>query len=68
MLPFPFLCAAPVSGKVTAINEDIFDSPELVNSSPYEGGWFIEMEVNDSAQLDELMSSAEYQKFLEEEE
>ncbi|MBZ4686548.1 MAG: glycine cleavage system protein [Clostridia bacterium] len=61
-------CYAPVSGKITAINEDILDSPELVNSSPYDDGWFIEMEVTDSSELDQLMNSEEYQKYLEEEE
>jgi glycine cleavage system H protein len=61
-------CYAPVDGKVIAVNEEVLDSPELVNSSPYENGWFVELEVSDKSLLDDLMSSEEYEKFLEEDE
>lgn len=37
---------APVGGKITAVNEVVSSTPELVNSSPYEDGWLVEMELD----------------------
>ncbi|NVB80336.1 MAG: glycine cleavage system protein GcvH, partial [Kofleriaceae bacterium] len=48
---------APVSGKVTAINTALKDSPEDVNGDPYGKGWMIELEANDKAEIDELMDA-----------
>jgi glycine cleavage system H protein len=54
---------SPVSGKIRAINEDLLDRPEEVNSDAMEA-WFIEVEdITDRA---ELMSEVEYQRFLKE--
>ncbi|KUO50707.1 MAG: glycine cleavage system protein H [Desulfitibacter sp. BRH_c19] len=61
-------CYTPVKGTVTAINETLEDSPELINNEPYGEGWIIKMEVEDISVLDSLMSSEEYQEFLKEEE
>jgi glycine cleavage system H protein len=55
---------APVSGKVTAINSDLGDKPELVNSDPYTGGWMIELEASEASELDELMSPDDYGKHV----
>ncbi|MCR2043492.1 glycine cleavage system protein GcvH [Anaerosalibacter massiliensis] len=57
----------PVDGRVLEINEDLEDDPSLVNEDPYES-WMIAVELEDKSQLDELMNSGEYEKFLEEEE
>jgi glycine cleavage system H protein len=51
---------APVSGKVTAINAKLKDSPELVNSEPYAGGWMIELEPTEKVEIDELLSPDAY--------
>ena len=51
---------APVSGRVTAINAGLKDSPEDVNSEPYGKGWMIEVEANDKTELDELMTADAY--------
>ena len=51
---------SPVSGAVCAVNEDLLDSPELLNSAPYES-WIIK--VNDVADTEELMTAAEYEEF-----
>lgn len=51
---------APVSGTVAAVNDDLFDAPELVNDEPFEGGWMLEVELDDASQLDELLSPDEY--------
>jgi len=51
---------APVSGTVTAINEDLFDAPELVNEDPFGDGWMLEIEFDDEGDLDALLSAEEY--------
>ncbi|KAK2434318.1 NAD-dependent glutamate dehydrogenase [Trifolium repens] len=58
---------SPVSGKVVEINEELSNSPALVNSSPYENGWIIKVELSDSSELNKLMDSEQYSKFCEEE-
>ncbi len=55
----------PVSGKIVLINDGLNDNPELVNEDPYGGGWMIEIELLDEAQLEELMDSEAYQNSLE---
>jgi glycine cleavage system H protein len=51
---------APVSGKVVAVNAELKDAPELVNSEPYGKGWMIEIEPNDAAEADALLSPEQY--------
>ncbi|HEY0481451.1 MAG TPA: glycine cleavage system protein GcvH [Kofleriaceae bacterium] len=51
---------APVSGKVTAINAALKDTPEQVNSDPYGAGWMIELEPTEKSETDELMSHEAY--------
>ncbi len=55
---------APVSGEVTAVNEALEDSPELVNESCYEEGWIVEIKPDDPAQLDNLMDKKAYLEML----
>jgi len=57
----------PVGGKVVEVNEELIDDPALLNADPYEN-WMIKIEIADKAELDELMTSEEYEKFLAEEE
>jgi glycine cleavage system H protein len=56
---------APVSGTVTAINEELFDVPELVNEEPYGDGWMIEVEPADESELDDLLSPDAYRDQIE---
>ncbi len=58
---------APVSGRVIDYNQEVLDSPELLNDDPYGEGWLIKVEVEDLKVLDELLSAAEYEAFLAEE-
>lgn len=53
---------APISGKVVEVNEELEDSPELVNESPYEGAWMIVVEASNESELDALMSAEDYDK------
>jgi glycine cleavage system H protein len=59
---------APVSGEVSAINEQLEDEPELVNEAPYGAGWFIRIKPDDPTQFDDLMEGAEYEAMVAEEE
>ncbi|QFU83618.1 glycine cleavage system protein GcvH [Natronorubrum aibiense] len=52
---------APVSGEVTAVNEDLFDAPELVNDDPFGEGWMIEIEADDLDELETLLTAEEYE-------
>jgi glycine cleavage system H protein len=55
---------APVSGTVTAVNDDLEQSPELVNESPYEDGWLLAVEFEDD-DLEELLTPEEYRDQIE---
>ncbi|MFN0001806.1 MAG: glycine cleavage system protein GcvH [Pseudohongiellaceae bacterium] len=51
---------APVSGEVIAINDDLKDSPEIINTSPYDKGWILKIRMSDTSELEELLSATEY--------
>lgn len=57
---------APVSGKVVEINEDLDDSPEYVNESPYEKAWMVVVEPSDNSEIDQLMNADDYESMIEE--
>lgn len=59
---------APVSGEVIEVNEELQDTPELVNTSPYEDGWMVKIRLADNVKLDDLMDVGDYQDFVAEEE
>ncbi|MEI2809971.1 MAG: glycine cleavage system protein GcvH [Nocardioides sp.] len=56
---------APVSGEVTARNDALDATPELVNTDPYGGGWLIEVTLSNPSELDGLMDAAAYQASVE---
>ena len=56
---------APVEGEIVAVNEALADEPELVNDEPYDGGWLFKIHPTDPAQLDALMSAADYARATE---
>tara|TARA_A100000171_G_C2128005_1_gene144817 strand:- start:896 stop:1279 length:384 start_codon:yes stop_codon:yes gene_type:complete len=51
---------APVSGEIIAVNEDLADAPETVNSSPYEEGWICRILPSNPAELEELLDADTY--------
>jgi glycine cleavage system H protein len=53
---------APVSGEVVAVNDDLSDSPETANASPYEDGWF--MRIKSSGDVVELLEADEYDEMI----
>ena len=54
----------PVSGEVAEINEGLADSPEQVNDDPYGKGWLIKLKLANVAQLDQLMTAAQYTEYI----
>jgi glycine cleavage system H protein len=58
---------APVSGEVIEINSALEDNPEYVNQSPYGDGWIVKFRMADASELDDLMNSNAYQKYVEQE-
>lgn len=57
----------PVSGEITEANESLLDAPEKINDDPYGEGWIIRIRLANPAELEALMSSQEYSKYVEEE-
>ena len=55
---------SPAGGTIIAINEELEDAPEVINSSPYEDGWLVQLNISEES--DELMDAAAYEKYCEE--
>jgi glycine cleavage system H protein len=51
---------APVAGVITAVNEQLSDTPDTVNSDPYGDGWLFEIELSDASELEDLLDSDGY--------
>lgn len=58
---------APITGEIVEVNEELEDSPELINEEPYEGGWIVKVKMSDAAELDNLKNAEEYADSIEEE-
>ncbi len=58
---------APVTGEVVEVNEELPDTPELVNTSPYEDGWMVKIRLSDPAELDNLLEADAYEALTAEE-
>jgi glycine cleavage system H protein len=52
----------PASGKVIAVNDSLPDSPEVINSSPYDEAWMVKIELVDPSELDSLMDASAYEQ------
>ena len=59
---------APVSGKVLEVNDDLPDSPEMLNEDPYGDGWIVKIQMTDPTDLEDLMDSEAYEAFVAEQE
>ena len=55
---------SPLSGKVVELNDELENSPDLVNSDPYGNGWLIKIEPNNPGEKDELMDHLSYKKLV----
>jgi glycine cleavage system H protein len=54
----------PLSGKVLRVNDELQDHPELVNQDPYGKGWVVVLEMSNPAEVEQLMTAAQYEEFL----
>lgn len=57
---------APVTGVVIEVNEDLQNSPELINEEPYDGGWIVKVKMSDPDELKDLKDAEEYLASIEE--
>ncbi|MGF1883251.1 glycine cleavage system protein GcvH [Vibrio splendidus] len=57
---------APISGEIVEINEELEDSPELINEESYEGGWIAKVKMSDASELNNLKDAEEYLSSIEE--
>ncbi|GGD48107.1 glycine cleavage system protein GcvH [Lacimicrobium alkaliphilum] len=58
---------APIGGEVVAVNEELEDSPELVNSDPYGDGWLFRIKADDDGEFNELLDAEAYENSIDEE-
>ncbi len=58
---------APVAGTIVEVNSDLEDSPEMINTSPYDTGWLFKIELRKEEDVDNLMSAEEYSELCDEE-
>jgi glycine cleavage system H protein len=56
---------APFSGAVLAVNQEVLDNPALINDDPYDGGWLVEVALEDREELKGLMSADDYAVYVE---
>ena len=57
---------SPLTGEIVEINDKLSDNPEIINSSPYEDGWFFKVKPQNIDELDEMLDSDAYKKLSEE--
>ena len=55
----------PVTGTILEVNETIDDTPELVNASPFEEGWMIKVKIENPHEINDLLTSEDYEQFVE---
>lgn len=55
----------PVAGEIVEVNEELEDSPDLVNRDPYGDGWFVKLVIEDPDEIDSLMDAEAYRQFAE---
>ncbi len=56
---------APFSGTVRSVNHEVIDNPDLINDDPYDGGWLVEISLDDPDELKGLMSADDYEDYIE---
>ena len=54
----------PIDGKIVTVNEELIQSPEMINKVPFKSGWIVKLKPSDMSQLENLMTEEEYKKFV----
>jgi glycine cleavage system H protein len=57
---------SPLSGEIVEINNDLLDSPEIINEDPYQDGWIIRVDVSSTTEFYELLTAEEYEEYIKE--
>lgn len=55
---------APLSGKVIKVNSKLDDSPEIINESPYDDGWLVEIKISDKSEISDLIDAKSYKEII----
>ena len=55
---------APLSGEITAVNEELSESPEKINEDPYGAGWLVKVRLSDPGEVEQLMDAPSYRELL----
>ena len=55
---------APISGKIAKVNKKLEDTPEIINESPYDEGWLVEIEIDNKAEINSLLDADSYKKII----
>ena len=55
----------PVSGEIVSINDELADTPEVINQDPYSQAWMVKVELSDPSELDDLMDNEAYKQLIE---
>lgn len=55
---------APISGKIANVNRSLEDTPEIINESPFDEGWLVEIEVKDKSEVENLLDADSYKKLI----
>lgn len=55
---------APISGKIVNVNRQLEETPEIVNESPYDEGWLVEIEIADESEIKDLLDADSYKKMI----
>ena len=56
---------APISGHLIKVHQELRDTPELINSDPYGAGWMLVVQLTNPAEIDQLMTAAQYEAFVQ---
>lgn len=56
---------SPVAGEVVQVNQEVAQTPELINRDPHGQGWILRLKIKDKSELNKLMKAGDYEKFLE---
>ncbi len=59
-------CYSPLAGTVTAVNQELLDTPQLINEDPYGRGWIMEVEIANPDQLEGLLTAVQYEELVRE--
>lgn len=57
---------SPVTGEVVEVNQEVLNSPDLVNQDPYDGGWLLRVQLDDPSELEDLLGEDEYMELTTE--